>query len=308
MAPRTSIRIVPVSLGHVDAIQEHAADPLVGEMTVVPHPYPPGAALAFVKDAIGKRAAGTEAVWAIEEDGSFRGLVGTRISTRPLRHGELGYWLGAPFRGRGIATAAARLAVEASFLELGLPLLLSSCLERNPASARVLEKSGFTRAGEHHNENPKWPPAEPFRAYVLTRWGWEARRRRERVLSLRVEEGRWAICRLAPDERVPAWADAPPFACVTRTPDELSVLCPEGRVPAGVLAERGWRLLGLKGPFGFGETGILASLLDPLAAAGVGILALSTYDTDWLLVKEDRLEEALAALRGAGHAVEERRP
>lgn len=304
MSNAVGVSIVPVALAHVPAIQEHAADPLVGEMTVVPNPYPPGAAAAFVAEIIERRASGTEAVWAIEQDGAFRGLVGTRIGTKPLRHGELGYWLGAPFRGRGIATAAARLAVDASFRDLDLPLLLSSCLERNAASARVLEKAGFSRAGAHHNENPKWPPGEPFRAYVLTRWAWEERRRRARALSLGVASGRWAICRLSPGEPLPAWAGSPGFSCVARTPRELSVLCAEDRVPGGIVAERGWSLLELKGPFGFGETGILASLLDPLAAAGVGILALSTYDTDWILVKEERLEEALAALRAAGHDVE----
>ena len=72
---------------------------------------------------------------------------------------------------------------------------------------------------------------------------------------------------------------------------------------AGVRAEPGWRLLELAGPFGFAETGILASILDPLARAGVGILAVSTFDTDFVLVKDEALEAAIAALEEAGHQV-----
>jgi hypothetical protein len=88
-----------------------------------------------------------------------------------------------------------------------------------------------------------------------------------------------------------------------RTRAELSVVCAAARVPDGVRAERGWRALAVCGRLDLGLTGVLAGLLAPLAAAGVPIFAVSTYDTDYVLVREERLAEAVAALRAAGHTV-----
>lgn len=122
-------------------------------------------------------------------------------------------------------------------------------------------------------------------------------------LSLAVSPHRYAIARLEPSAEVPSWAEAPPFSAVVRTSDELSVLCRDEAVPAAARAERGFRLLALAGPFAFDETGILSSVLGPLAEARIGILALSTFDTDYVLVKEGALEAAVAVLRRAGHAV-----
>lgn len=124
------------------------------------------------------------------------------------------------------------------------------------------------------------------------------------ALRLVVREGRHAICRVEPGRGVPAWALGSPFFAVVATAEELSAIVPQERVPQDVKAERGWRLLSLVGPFPFEATGILASVLQPLAAAGVGILALSTFDTDVVLVKEERLGEAVVALRAAGHTVD----
>lgn len=90
---------------------------------------------------------------------------------------------------------------------------------------------------------------------------------------------------------------------MTRTPEELSVVCSEEHVPEGVEAERGWRAFGLEGPLDFSIVGVLASVASPLAAAGISIFAVSTYDTDYVLVKGALLETATAALRKAGHEV-----
>ena len=114
-----------------------------------------------------------------------------------------------------------------------------------------------------------------------------------------------AICRLPADAAVPAWADltSPPLVSITRTGGELSLVLPEADVPAGVPAEAGWRALSVRGPLPFHLTGVLASLAVPLAEAGVPIFAVSTHDTDWLLVGQDRLSEACAALEAAGHRI-----
>jgi hypothetical protein len=111
-----------------------------------------------------------------------------------------------------------------------------------------------------------------------------------------------AVCRLAPADRVPSWALElhEGFVSITRTPDELSIVCPEVAVPPDTQAEFGFRALKVPGPIPFETTGVLAALAVPLAAARIPIFAISTYDTDYVLVRERDLDGALAALgRGA---------
>jgi hypothetical protein len=122
-------------------------------------------------------------------------------------------------------------------------------------------------------------------------------------LRLSVLGERLAVCSLDPRTQIPAWAASAPFFSVTRTFDELSVVCPEEHVPAGITCERGWRVLKLEGPLDFGLVGVLASVAAPLAESGVGVLAIATYDTDYVLVKEEQLDLATAALRERGHEV-----
>jgi hypothetical protein len=123
-------------------------------------------------------------------------------------------------------------------------------------------------------------------------------------MQLSVLGGVVAVCRLPPDEPLPGWfSDAGPFASATRTHDELSLVCSDGAVPDGVRAERGWRAIKLHGPIPFTETGVLAGLLAPLADAGVPIFAMSTFDTDYVLIPAPRLSDAVQALRDAGHHV-----
>lgn len=123
-------------------------------------------------------------------------------------------------------------------------------------------------------------------------------------LVIQLLPGEFAIARLAADAPVPAWAQSPVFSTATRTSDELSVLCPAAQVPADIKNERDWRILKLRGPFNFTETGILSSVLDPLAFSRISILALSTFDTDYVLVKSAQLEDAIRTLRHAEHTVE----
>lgn len=122
-------------------------------------------------------------------------------------------------------------------------------------------------------------------------------------LTLSLHKGRFAVCRLAPGDEVPAWASGGGFTSVTRTRAELSVVCAEGAVPEGIRCEGGWRVFQIEGPLDFGLTGILASVAGPLAEAGVSIFAVSTFDTDYVLVREESVERAIAALGAAGHRV-----
>ncbi|MFI5335915.1 MAG: ACT domain-containing protein [Opitutales bacterium] len=123
-------------------------------------------------------------------------------------------------------------------------------------------------------------------------------------MKLRLLTGEYAVCRLAPVGPVPAWAESAEFSSVTRTAEELSVLCPAHHVPAGVRHQSGWRLFKFAGPLAFTETGILAAVLAPLAAAKVSVLAQATFDTDYLLVKATDLDRTVAALTAAGHSVD----
>lgn len=121
--------------------------------------------------------------------------------------------------------------------------------------------------------------------------------------ALSVLPGEYAVCQLSPTQPLPDWATSGELFSVTRTPDELSVVCAAGQVPAGVRHTPGWAAFRLHGPFDFALTGILAGVLNPLHAAGVGIFALSTYDTDCVLVQAAQLGQAASALRAAGYTV-----
>jgi hypothetical protein len=112
-----------------------------------------------------------------------------------------------------------------------------------------------------------------------------------------------AVCRLPADDPLPSWLPARGFLSITRTEDELSIACAADAVPGGIRCESGWRALMVEGPLHFGLTGILASIAAPLAEAEISIFAISTFDTDYVLVKAERLDDAVEALRRAGHEV-----
>lgn len=127
-----------------------------------------------------------------------------------------------------------------------------------------------------------------------------------------------AVCRLDWMAGLPAWAVSAlsltpprmslvvraPFFSMTCTPEELSIVCLDSIVPNEVQCERGWRALRVNGPLDMALTGVLSSLLLPLAEAGISIFALSTYDTDYVLVRQERLAEAVQALTAAGYTLD----
>jgi uncharacterized protein len=121
------------------------------------------------------------------------------------------------------------------------------------------------------------------------------------TLKFRVLPQGLAVCRLPRAAHVPSWALQDEFFSLTRTADELSIVCEEARVPDGVKAERNWVALKLEGPFPFSMTGVLASFIEPLAKHKIPIFALATFDTDYVLIKRENLEAALRALAEAGH-------
>ncbi len=127
---------------------------------------------------------------------------------------------------------------------------------------------------------------------------------REAKLKISVLSEVFMVCRLDKDAEVSDWVWADEFVSITKTPEELSIVCRQCNVPKNVKCEKGWRCLKVNGPLDFSCVGILASLSVPLAKAGVSIFAVSTYDTDYLLVKEKDLERAICVLSHEGHRIE----
>ena len=113
----------------------------------------------------------------------------------------------------------------------------------------------------------------------------------------------YAVCRLKAGTPAPAWAGAGDFVSVSLTSQETSAICPQDRVPAGVQAERGFRALKVRGPLEFSLVGVLESIIGPLAAERISIFAVSTFDTDYVLVREEALARAVEILIRCGHDI-----
>jgi hypothetical protein len=122
-------------------------------------------------------------------------------------------------------------------------------------------------------------------------------------LSLKILPDRMAVCRFEPTTPVPDWIDQSGFYSITRTEEELTIVCAETLVARGTTSEAGWRCFKVEGPLDFSEIGIIFSLTQPLARSGVSVFVLSTFDTDYLMVKEKNLSEAIDALRAEGHKI-----
>jgi hypothetical protein len=123
-------------------------------------------------------------------------------------------------------------------------------------------------------------------------------------LKFRRFPGSYAIVRLAAEAAVPAWASKGEFTSITRTADELSIVCPAGNLPADVPSPHRWICLKLEGPFAFSQTGVLLSFIEPLSTKDIPIFAVSTYDTDYVLIPEE-FASAIDILRDVGHQLME---
>ena len=122
-------------------------------------------------------------------------------------------------------------------------------------------------------------------------------------VTIKQLEGTYAIARMAPDTAIPAWADGKGFVSIGRSDEELSVVCLADRVPAEIKHDGDWTCYKFQGPFAFNETGILLSVIRPLSEADIGIFAVSTFDTDYLLIKTADKTRADELLVAAGHTL-----
>jgi hypothetical protein len=123
--------------------------------------------------------------------------------------------------------------------------------------------------------------------------------------SLQILPHRFAVSQLPPDSPIPAWVGGVDFYAIIHTDQELSIVCLESQVPEGVRSERHWRILRVLGTLDFSLVGILAGITHVLAGAGVSIFAISTFDTDYILLKQDQLGIALEALHQAGYQIQD---
>ena len=127
---------------------------------------------------------------------------------------------------------------------------------------------------------------------------------RRYLMNLRfrwIQDGPYAIARLAPGAAVPEWATRGEFTSVSRSVDELSIVCPANNLPPDVHTQQRWICLKLEGPFSFSMTGVLLSFIEPLSSRGIPIFAVSTFDTDYVLIQEEFVAVSFNALQEAGH-------
>ena len=124
-----------------------------------------------------------------------------------------------------------------------------------------------------------------------------------RSFSFQVLPGRFSVLRLKPDSAIPEWAISGDFFSITKTDDELSIVCRQGLAPADVTCSADWSCLKLVGPFAFDETGIVASVTTVIANANIGVFVVSTFDGDHILIKETDFRTAVSALERNGHVV-----
>ncbi|AXF12617.1 ACT domain-containing protein (plasmid) [Paraburkholderia graminis] len=122
-------------------------------------------------------------------------------------------------------------------------------------------------------------------------------------IKLQVMEGTYCISRLNGDSPIPTWADGEGFVSISRNGDELSIVCRQERVPSDTRVDLEWVCIKFIGPFAFGETGIVLSVIKPLSENGLGIFVVSTFDADCMLLKRTDFEKATRLLEAAGHTV-----
>ena len=127
-------------------------------------------------------------------------------------------------------------------------------------------------------------------------------------LSLKILPDRMAVCRFEPAAALPDWFDETGFYSITRTQEELTLVCREALVTPGTICESGWRCIRVLGVLDFSEIGIIFTLTRPLAKSGVSVFVISTFDTDYFLVKEKDLTKAIDALAASGHQITGAKP
>ncbi len=166
-SPAITIALEPVNLSHAPPLQVLAGDPAIAATTRIAHPYPPGQAEKFIRVRIREREHGLSWVFAVKWAGEVVGVCGL-LQITPRRLAEIGYWIGRPYWGRGLATEAVASTLRFSFGTLALHEVSAKCLANNHGSRRVLEKNHFCYAGAEPHHVPHWPATTPLLLYRTT--------------------------------------------------------------------------------------------------------------------------------------------
>lgn len=125
----------------------------------------------------------------------------------------------------------------------------------------------------------------------------------EKILTMKLLKEKYGVCRLDKTELIPQWAQNGDFFSITRTAEELSIVCSEDNIPDGIKCERAWKVLKIEGTLDFSLIGILASISTILAHKGISIFAISTYDTDYILIKNNSIDNAINSLIMEGYEI-----
>lgn len=170
-----SVRLEPVEMRHAPSIQKLASHPDIGATTRIPVPYPDDGATSWIHALSEHRLRGDEYAFAIiSHENILVGVCGFVGIWRERGVAEIGYWTGKPYWGKGVASAAIRLAVDWGFRELPIHLIVANVLSSNRASCRVLEKAGFELKELVQNTEPKWSVKEKLAVYELNKDRWNA--------------------------------------------------------------------------------------------------------------------------------------
>lgn len=125
----------------------------------------------------------------------------------------------------------------------------------------------------------------------------------DRNLTLRVLDKTYAVCSLSKGEEIPVWALSGDFLSITKTEEELSIVCEEKNVRQGIKYEGNWRILKIEGPLGFSLVGILAKIANIMSENNISIFAISTYDTDYILIKQGNINKSVEVLKKENYNV-----
>ena len=126
---------------------------------------------------------------------------------------------------------------------------------------------------------------------------------KDKILTMKLLKEKLGVCRLEKGESIPQWAQNSEFYSISKTEDELSIVCDQKSIPSDVKCENDWRVLKIEGPLDFSLIGILSSISTILAEKAISIFAVSTYDTDYILVKDNEIDNAILALENERYEV-----